>query len=91
MKKDMIVYVDERVSKLEDKVGSEHTYSKDEVDEEIERLRSYNDDITDVKLDDRMDDVKIELEEYVQCHLEEVEARVIDRLRTASVTLDIAD
>ncbi|KAL1853952.1 hypothetical protein Daus18300_011619 [Diaporthe australafricana] len=70
MKKDMIAYVDERVSKLEDKVGPEHTYSKDEVDEEIERLRSYNDDITDVKLDDRMDDVKIELEEPLRQWME---------------------
>ncbi|KAI3401042.1 hypothetical protein diail_750 [Diaporthe ilicicola] len=91
MKKDILAYVDERVRKIEEQVGPEHTYSKDEVDEEIEQLRSYNDDLTDVKLDDRMDGVKIELEEYVQCHLEGVEARIIDRLRTASVTLDIAD
>ena len=48
-----------------------------EVDEEIERVRNYNDDMIDVKLDDCIDGVKVELQEYVDDQFEGVEGRMM--------------
>lgn len=91
LKKDVFAYIDQRVQELEDKLGPDHMCTRGEVDEEIERVRDHNEDMIDAKLDDCLDGVKVELEQYVDDQFEAVEGRMIERLRTASVVLDIAD
>ena len=71
--------------------GRVHRIRKEDVDEQIEAVREYNEDRIDVKVEDRVDYVKLELEEYVEGQIAGAEERVMRRLRTASLSLDIQD
>ncbi|KAH8744828.1 hypothetical protein F5883DRAFT_654888 [Diaporthe sp. PMI_573] len=95
MRLDIITHIEKRmeehIQQLQGELGFPNVCSKDELDEEIERVQDYTDRLIDVKLDDRIDGVKIELQEYVEDQLEQAEERLLDRLKTASLILDIAD
>lgn len=89
MKADILANVDERMHKLEDELGLANVYSKEEVDEEIEQVQDFNEKLIDVKVEDRMEYIKHELEEYVENQLEGAEERLLGCLSSASLRLEI--
>lgn len=93
VKTEITEYVDKRLGDLaQDLEGlSNDVYSKEDVDEQIEAVREYNEDRIDVKVEDRVDYVKWELEDYVEGQIAGTEARVMGRLRNASLCLEIQD
>ncbi|ROV89394.1 hypothetical protein VSDG_08691 [Cytospora chrysosperma] len=88
IKAEITEYVDKRLERVADELD---VYSVEEVDERIEEVKQYNEDRIDVKVEDRVDYVKLELEEYVEDQIAGAQGRVLDRLRTASLSLDIQD
>lgn len=93
IKTEMTEYVDKRLDGFArdlDGLNSD-VYRKEDVDEQIEAVREYNEDRIDVKVEDRVDYVKLELEEYVEGQIAGAEDRVMGRLRRASLSLDIQD
>lgn len=88
MKTEITEYVDSRLDRVVDNLD---VYSVDEVDERIEEVRQCNEDMVDVKVEDRVDYVKLELEEYVEDQIVGAEERLLGRLRTASLCLEIQD
>lgn len=93
IKTEITEYVDKRLDGLaRDLDGLDNdVYRKEDVDEQIEAVREYNEDRIDVKVEDRVDYVKLELEEYVEGQIAGAEERVMRRLRTASLSLDIQE
>ncbi|ROV93003.1 hypothetical protein VMCG_08982 [Cytospora schulzeri] len=88
IKTEITEYVDRRLDRVADELD---VYSVDEVDERLEEVKQYNEDRIDVKVEDRVDYVKLELEEYVEDQIAGAQERVLDRLRTASLSLEIQD
>ncbi|KUI59161.1 hypothetical protein VP1G_06438 [Cytospora mali] len=88
IKKEITEYVDKRLDRVADELD---VYSVEQVDERIEEVRQYNEDRIDIKVEDRVDYVKFELEDYVEDHLAGAEERVMNRLRSASLCLEIQD
>lgn len=54
----------------------------EEIAEDVQKLKDETSDLVDSRLDERLEGLQSELEEYVAEHLHDAEDRVIDRLRS---------
>jgi chromosome segregation ATPase len=77
-------------------LAGEHTESLQELrdahgkaTDELDDLSAHIDDYVVVKMDDHMDFVKIELQDFVEDRLADVEDRVMDRVMSATISLSI--
>ncbi|KAH8745534.1 hypothetical protein F5883DRAFT_586759, partial [Diaporthe sp. PMI_573] len=77
-------------------LAAEHTESlqelrdaHDKASDELDDLSAHMDDYVVVKMDDHMDFVKIDLQDFVEDRLADVEDRVMDRVRSATISLSI--
>ncbi|POS69178.1 hypothetical protein DHEL01_v212428 [Diaporthe helianthi] len=61
----------------------------DKATDELDDLSAHVDDYVVIKMDDYMDFVKVALEEFVEDKLVDVEDRVMDRVRTATISLSL--
>lgn len=77
-----------RIEVQDGREETQETFDRiDEVKEDIERFRDETSDLVDSRLDERLDTLRSELEEYVTDQVHEAGDRVIDRLRS-SVFID---
>lgn len=84
LKSEMLAHVDERLSDLESVVCT-----IDNVDEHISQHVSSFEDLIEVKIEDHVTGIKIELEEFVDGEVAIAEDRVLRRIRDASWTVAI--
>ncbi|KAK7432193.1 hypothetical protein QQZ08_001138 [Neonectria magnoliae] len=84
LKRELLERIDKRFTELD--VSS--TYSKDKVDELMERNRGENEDWVEMKIDERLLDAKVEMREEVESELEDAEERLLQRLGSAKWVLD---
>lgn len=87
LKTEIMEQVDNRMSEIAEDLAN--TYRKDEVDEQIDQAEQRSDDLIDVRIEDRVTGIKVELEEFVEDQVGGAEDRVLQRLRTANLILDI--
>ncbi|KAJ2980848.1 hypothetical protein NUW58_g6838 [Xylaria curta] len=86
IKTEMMKYVDKRLSDLEDTL-----YSENDVDNQISQHVASFDDLVDVKIEDRVTGIRIELEEFVEEEVTAAEGRVLQRVREANWTVSIEE
>ncbi|KAI0468979.1 hypothetical protein F4859DRAFT_489588 [Xylaria cf. heliscus] len=86
IKTEMMKYVDKRLSDLEDTL-----YSENDVDNQISQHVASFDDLVDVKIEDRVTGIRIELEEFVEEEVTAAEGRVLQRVRQANWTVSIEE
>ncbi|KAI0417657.1 hypothetical protein F5X98DRAFT_339982 [Xylaria grammica] len=84
IKTEIMKYVDERLSGLEDTL-----YSEDDVDHQIAQHVASFEDLIDVKIDDRVMDIKMELEKFVEGEVAAAEETVLQRVREANWTVSM--
>ncbi|KAI0447035.1 hypothetical protein F4803DRAFT_558975 [Xylaria telfairii] len=86
IKTEIMEYVDKRLSDLEDTLHSE-----EDVDNQISQHVASFDDLVDVKIEDRVTGIRIELEEFVEGEVIAAEERVLQRVRDANWTFSIEE
>lgn len=86
IKTEVMEYVDKRLSDLEDTL-----YSEDDVDNQISQHVASFDDLVDVKIEDRVTGIRIELEDFVEGEVVAAEERVLRRVRDANWTVSIEE
>ncbi|KAF2968428.1 hypothetical protein GQX73_g5167 [Xylaria multiplex] len=86
IKTEMMKYVDKRLSDLEDML-----YSESDVDNQISQHVASFDDLVDVKIEDRVTGIRMELEEFVEEEVTAAEGRVLQRVREANWTVSIEE
>jgi hypothetical protein len=84
LKAEMLEHVDQRLSDLEGVFCS-----TEDVDEQVSQHVSSFEDLIEVKIDDHVAGIKLELEEFVDGEIANAEDRVLQRVRDASWTVAI--
>lgn len=81
-------WMDKRLSDCVEELHEELDQREGKVDEQIQEVRDEADDVIDVRIDDRMLGVKVELDEYVEEQMDNAEERLMNRLSTANVSIE---
>jgi uncharacterized membrane protein len=86
LRSEMLTHVDERIGDLEGVLCSIN-----DVDEHISQHISSFEDLIDVKIEDHVTGIRIELEDFVDGEVASAEDRVLQRVRDASWTVAIEE
>ncbi|KAI1746555.1 hypothetical protein F4782DRAFT_544180 [Xylaria castorea] len=86
MKTEIMEYVDKRLGDLEDTLCTE-----DDVDNQISQHVANFDDLIDVKIEDHVTGIRMEVEEFVEEEVAAAEERVLQRVREANWTVSIKE
>lgn len=84
LRADMMEHVDQRLSDLEGVIPS-----VEDIDEQVSAHVASFEDLIEVKVDDHVAGIKLELEEFVDGEIASAEDRVLRRVRDASWTVNI--
>ncbi|POS77137.1 hypothetical protein DHEL01_v204475 [Diaporthe helianthi] len=82
VKAEMLEHVDQRVNELEGVMCS-----AEDVDEQVSQQVMSFEDLIEVKIDDHVAGIKLELEEFVDSEIADAEDRVLQRVQAASWTV----